>query len=85
MICLEDRAGMTRTLPSMQSRLRPLVERVVTSLATPYSDFALFTRILILEPGDTLADVIAEIGLLPLVDAMLGVPPPPPGPLSEQP
>lgn len=74
MITIYDRAAMAHVLSlDLSPQLRRLLERRFAALVTPYGDLTDCTEWLILEPGDTEADIVREVGFSPLVEPMEGI------------
>lgn len=73
MIHLYDRATMAQAMTlDLEPRLRALLAERVAALDTEYGDLTDYTEFLIVEPGDTEADVVRHLGFSPLVDPIDG-------------
>jgi hypothetical protein len=73
MITIYDRAAMADVLTrDLDPRLLQLLDRRFKGLVTPWGDLTDCTEWLILEPGDTEADIVREVGFSPLVEPMEG-------------
>ncbi len=73
MMHLYDRAGFARALAlDLDPRLRELLAERVAGLQTKYGDLTDHTEFLIVEPGDTEADIVRHLGFSPLVDPIDG-------------
>lgn len=73
MIHLYDRATMAQAMTlNLEPRLRALLAERVAALDTEYGDLTEYTEFLIVEPGDTEADVVRHLGFSPLVDPIDG-------------
>ncbi|MFC3714328.1 hypothetical protein ACFOMD_17295 [Sphingoaurantiacus capsulatus] len=74
MISLPDRASIegARDL-ALEPRLGALLNARIADLATPYGDLTDLTHFLVVEPGDTEAQIVEAVGFSPLVDPVDGV------------
>ena len=73
MMLLHDRASTTRALTSdLDPKLRALLERRVASLVTPHGDLTDWTEFLIVQPGDTEAEIVFQLGFSPMFDPLSG-------------
>lgn len=73
MMSFDSRAAIARalTLP-LEPRLCTLFHARIADLATPYGDLADLTHFLIVEPGDTDAQIVDAVGFSPLADPVDG-------------
>ena len=73
MFHLYDRATMAQAMTlDLEPRLRALLAERIAGLKTEYGDLTDCTEFLIVEPGDTEADVVRHVGFSPLVDPIDG-------------
>ena len=73
MLHLHDRAAMARALTlKLEPRLRRLLGDRIVALRTVDGDLTDWTEYLVVEPGDTEADVARAIGSAPTVDPVSG-------------
>lgn len=73
MITIYDRASMARVMTlDLDPQLRRLLERRFATLRTPWGDLTDWTEWLILQPGDTEADIVRELGFSPLIEPIEG-------------
>ncbi|MBB4155439.1 hypothetical protein GGQ80_003362 [Sphingomonas jinjuensis] len=73
MITIYDRADMAYVLArDLDPRLIDLLRRRFAALVTPYGDLTDWTEFIVVEPGDTEADVERELGFSPLVNPIDG-------------
>ncbi len=74
MISLIDGASIAdaSTLP-LEPRLAALIAARIAKLDTPYGNLGDLTHILVIEPGDTEANIVEAVGLSPLVNPIDGV------------
>jgi hypothetical protein len=68
MLTAYDRASMARLLTlGLNPQLHALLQRRFDALMTPHGDLTDWTEFLIVEPGDTEADILREVGFSPLI------------------
>ena len=73
MLHLYDRATMARALTlDLDAQLRTLLAARIAALVTAEHDLTNDTEYLIVEPGDTEADIIRHLGFTPLVEPIEG-------------
>jgi hypothetical protein len=73
MITIYNRADMAHVLTrDLDPRLIDLLRRRFADLVTPYGDLTDWTEFIVVEPGDTEADVERELGFSPLVNPVDG-------------
>ncbi len=73
MMLLHDRATMAHALTlELEPRLHTLLQARVAALTTAEYDLTDYTEFLIVEPGDSEADIIREVGFSPLVSPIDG-------------
>lgn len=73
MIHLYDRSTMARALTlDLEPQLRILLTARIAALATASCDLTDWTEYLIIEPGDSEADIIRHVGFSPLVEPIDG-------------
>lgn len=73
MITIFDRASMSHLLTlDLDERLRTLLEHRFASLLTADGDLTDWTEFLVIQPGDTEADIMREVGFSPLIDPIDG-------------
>ncbi|MBB3909728.1 hypothetical protein [Sphingomonas desiccabilis] len=74
MIHLLDRAGMERALTlSLEPDLHALLKVHIDHLTAGDHDLTDWTEILIVQPGDTEADIVRHVGFSPLVEPIDGI------------
>lgn len=74
MIHLYDRASIEGALTlDLAPELRALLAERVAGLDTEHGDLTDWTEFLVVEPGDTEADVVRAVGFSPLVDPIDGL------------
>ena len=73
MLHLHDRATMARALKlDLNPQLRKLLAERIGGLATGDHDLTNWTEYLVVEPGDTEADIIRHVGFSPLIEPIDG-------------
>lgn len=74
MIHLHDRAGMERTLTlSLDPHLHALLKVHIDHLTAGDDDLTDWTEFLIVQPGDTEADIVRHVGFSPLAEPIDGI------------
>lgn len=74
MVYLYDRATMARALTlDLDPQLRTLLAARIAAFVTVDYDLTDCTEYLIVEPGDTEADIIRHVGFSPLVEPIDGI------------
>ena len=74
MLHLYDRATMAHALSlDLDPRLHDLLAERIAALATPNGDLTDSTEYLIVEPGDTEADIARHVGFSPLIEPFDGI------------
>lgn len=74
MLSFQDGASIAgaSSLP-LEPRLAALIAARVANLQTPYGDLTNLTHFLVIEPGDTEAQLVDAVGFSPLVNPIDGV------------
>lgn len=73
MLHFYDRATMAQALTfDLQPRLRELLAERIAGLNTEYGDLTDHTEFLIVQPGDTEADIVRHVGFSPLMNPVDG-------------
>lgn len=73
MIHLHDRAGMARALTlDLDRALRALLKAHIDHLTAGEHDLTDWTEFLIVQPGDSEADIVRHVGFSPLVEPIDG-------------